>query len=135
VSVEVQVPVTRATAPFWEAAREGRLVLPRCEGCGRAHWYPRHTCPFCARHVLTWIPAQGSATLETFSVVRQQFSTSGAPREIPYVVAIVRLAEGPRMTTNLVDCPPDALRPGLPVRVRFDGASGPDVPIPVFAPA
>ena len=135
MTVELNVPVTSATAPFWEAAREGRLVLPHCERCGRAHWYPRHTCPFCASQALTCITAEGSATLETFSLVRQSFSTAGARREAPYVVAIVRLAEGPRMTTNLVDCPLEGLRPGLPVRVRFDGAIGPEVPIPVFVPA
>jgi uncharacterized OB-fold protein len=135
LNVNVNVPVTSATTPFWDAAREGRLVLPRCQRCGRAHWYPRHTCPFCASRDLTWVPAEGSGTLETFTVVRQAFATAGARREPPYVVGIVRLAEGPRMTSSLVDCPLDELRVGLPVRVRFDEVSGLDVPIPVFAPA
>lgn len=132
---ELNVVITSSTAPFWEAARQGRLVLPHCQSCGRAHWYPRHTCPFCASQDLAWTPSQGSGTLETFTVVRQPFSTAGARREPPYVVAIVRLADGPRMTTSLVDCPLDGLRVGLPVRVRFDDASGLDVPIAVFAPA
>jgi uncharacterized protein len=117
--------VTAETEAFWNAAREGRFVVPTCNACGRAHWYPRAMCPFCASSELKWRAASGSGVIYSFSVMRRA--------KEPYAIAYVTLAEGPTMMTNIVDCDFDALRIGQPVAVLFqETENGP--PVPMFKP-
>ncbi|MCC6474427.1 MAG: hypothetical protein IT514_11840, partial [Burkholderiales bacterium] len=59
---------TPETRPFWDAARAGRLALPWCAACGRAHFYPRSFCPHCGGRVLRWHDASGRGTVYTFTV-------------------------------------------------------------------
>jgi len=101
-------PETRA---FWEAAADGRLMLPVCEDCGRAHWYPRALCPLCGSEKLRWTPASGRGTVHAFSPARRA--------EPQYVLAYVTLDEGPTLMTNLVGAPIDAWSIGQVVQVRF----------------
>jgi hypothetical protein len=113
------------TQAFWQAAREGRLVVPQCTACGRAHWYPRAICPFCDRGTIEWRATCGRGTIYTYSVMRRA--------KEPYVIAYVTLAEGPTMMTNIVDCDFDALRIGQAVEVVFMATeNGP--PVPMFKP-
>jgi uncharacterized protein len=114
------------TQGFWNAAREGRFVVPTCTACRRTHWYPRAICPFCGNDKMDWRDASGQGTIYTFSVMRRA--------KEPYVIAYVTLAEGPTMMTNIVDCDVDALRIGQPVSVVFTATeNGP--PVPMFKPA
>ena len=96
----------RRDKPFWDAAREGRFVVPVCSACGRAHWYPRAICPFCASDKIEWREASGRGTIYTFSVMRRV--------KEPYAIAHVTLAEGPTMLTNIVDCDFDGCASGRP---------------------
>jgi uncharacterized protein len=117
--------VTVETEPFWNAARQGRFVVPTCGACGKAHWYPRAVCPFCAAEKIEWRAASGRGTIYSFSVMRRA--------KEPYAIAYVTLAEGPTMLTNIVDCDFDALRIGQSVRVGFgETTDGP--PVPLFRP-
>ncbi|WP_243766760.1 Zn-ribbon domain-containing OB-fold protein [Streptomyces sp. GC420] len=132
------MPETDAfTGPYWDAAAEGRLLLRRCraEGCGRAHHYPREFCPYCWSEDTVWEPAGGRATLYTWSVVHLNDLPPFAAR-VPYTAAVVELAEGPRVMTEIVDCAERDLAIGLPLEVAFrheDGPSGP-IAVPVFRP-
>jgi uncharacterized OB-fold protein len=126
--------MTPTTRPFWDAARRGEFMLPRCQDCHRFHWYPRNVCPYCSSQRLEWRPASGEGTVETFTQVERRMHLSGVERPLPFVVAIVRLAEGPAMTTNIVNCSGDDLRIGLKVRVTFEEV-GLEAPTAVFAPA
>ncbi|MGC9544072.1 Zn-ribbon domain-containing OB-fold protein [Streptomyces sp. UG1] len=116
------------TRTYWDAAAEGRLLVRRCRACGRAHHYPREFCPHCWSEDVDWETASGLATLYTWSVVhRNDLPPFGA--RTPYVAAVVDLAEGPRMMTEVVECA-DAglLRAGAELEVAFrDG-------VPVFRP-
>jgi uncharacterized protein len=113
------------TQAFWDAAREGRFVVPVCLACGWAHWYPRAICPFCASDKIAWRGASGRGTIYTFSVMRRV--------KEPYAIAHVTLAEGPTMLTNIVDCDFAKLAIGQPVTVVFaDTENGP--PVPMFKP-
>ncbi|UZJ30885.1 Zn-ribbon domain-containing OB-fold protein [Streptomyces endophytica] len=116
------------TRPYWEAAAQGRLLLRRCraEGCGRAHHYPREFCPYCWSEDVDWEPAAGRGTLYTWSVVHRNDLPPFGDR-VPYVAAVVDLAEGPRMMTEIVGCPEADLRIGMPLVVDFrgDGDAGP----------
>jgi uncharacterized protein len=121
------------TQPFWDAAREGKLLIKRCADCGRAHFYPRPFCPFCWSAAVSWEAASGQAALYTWSVVHHNDLPPFSER-IPYVAAVVDLAEGPRMMTNVVDCDPDRLEVGMRLHVAYRELAD-DVTVPVFAPA
>jgi uncharacterized OB-fold protein len=114
------------TQGFWDAAEQGKFVIRRCRSCGKAHWYPRAICPFCASQETEWVEASGRAKIYSYSVMRR------VPE--PYAIAYVTLAEGPTMLTNLVDCDLDALRIGQEVRVAFKPSEG-GPPVPAFTPA
>ena len=118
--------VTAESKAFFDAARQGRFMIPVCAACNRAHWYPRAICPFCTSAKVEWREASGKGTIYTFSVMRRV--------KEPYIIAHVTLAEGPTMLTNIVECDADALRIGQPVTVTFqDSDNGP--PVPLFKPA
>ena len=119
-------PVSPETAPFWEAAAAGRLLVKRCEACGELYHYPREACPFCGSDRTSWQEASGRGTIYSYSVFRR------AP--VPYAIAYVTLEEGPTMMTNIVDSDLDAIRIGQRVRVRFVPTDG-GPPVPMFAPA
>ncbi|WP_051853082.1 Zn-ribbon domain-containing OB-fold protein [Streptomyces aureocirculatus] len=131
------------TRVYWDAAAEGRLLIRRCHApaCGRAHHYPREFCPYCWSEDVTWERASGRAVLYTWSVVHRNDLPPFGTR-VPYTAAVVDLAEGPRMMTELVDTvPPDGpdpgpgpaqdLRPGLPLEVTFR-AQADGLAVPVF---
>ncbi|MEU2608491.1 Zn-ribbon domain-containing OB-fold protein [Streptomyces albus] len=129
------------TAPYWQAAAEGRLLLRRCraEGCGAAHHYPREFCPRCWSEDVVWEEAGGRATLYTWSVVHRNDLPPFGER-VPYVPAVVELAEGPRMMTEIVEAPHETLHVGMPLRVTFRTLARTEPPgtapaIPVFRPA
>jgi uncharacterized OB-fold protein len=130
----MDIPTIEAESrPYWDAAAEGRLLLRQCQDCGAIHHYPRPFCPACWSDDVVWIEASGSATLYTWSTV---FRNDMAPfdERVPYVAAVVDLAEGPRMTTNVVDVEPDALEIGMALQVTFRPI-GDDLTAPVFTAA
>jgi uncharacterized OB-fold protein len=124
---------TPESRPFWEAARRHELVLPRCRACARLHYYPRAACPFCLSGDLEWQRVSGRGSLHTFTVVHR--GARGFPLGPPYVLAVVELAEGPRLMTNLVGVEPDParIRMGMPVEVTFADVT-PEVSLPRFRP-
>lgn len=121
------------TTPYWDALGAGRLLIKRCADCGDAHFYPRPFCPHCWGEQVDWEEASGHATLYTWSVVHSN-DLPPFPGRVPYVAAIVDLAEGPRMMTNVEDCDVDQLEVGMQLRVQLRDI-GDGVTIPVFVPA
>jgi len=119
------------TLEFWEAARAGRLLIKHCESCGAYSYYPRPFCPECWSEEVVWHEASGDATLYSWSVIYNNDQPPFRER-VPYVAAVVDLAEGPRMMTNVVDTPFEELAVGMPLRLRFMEISE-DYTIPVFA--
>jgi uncharacterized OB-fold protein len=121
---------------FWTSGGDGRLELLCCEECGHFVHPPAPICPRDYSKRLAWKPVSGRATVATFTVNHQPWMPGP---ELPYVVAIVELAEQPsvRLTTNIVGCAPDAVRIGMPVRVVFEhhpDPGGEDVWLPLFEP-
>jgi uncharacterized OB-fold protein len=125
---------TPETRPFWEAARRHELCLQRCTACAEYLFYPRAVCPRCLGTDLEWRRVSGRGTLHTFTVVHR--GARGFPLGPPYVLAIVELAEGPRLMTNLVGIAPDpaAFSIGMPVEVVFEDVTD-QVTLPRFRPA
>jgi len=112
--------------PYWDACKEGKLLVKKCNACGDAYHYPRPFCPFCMSDDTSWLETSGEGEIYTFSVARR------AP--IPFALAYVQLKEGPKMLTNIVDCDFDALECGQKVTLAFSPTEG-GPPVPVFKPA
>ena len=101
-SLDVPGPtITALTAPFWEAAEKGRLLIQRCEACGEALFYPRAQCPHCWSLRLKWLEASGRGRLKSFSVVHRPGHPGWQP-VAPYTVGLVELDEGPTMLSFIL---------------------------------
>ena len=112
------------TQPFWDGAKEGKLMLPCCNNCNRVHWYPRHICPFCHETDIQWIEGSGEGTLYTFAVQHRAFG--GWSGEVPFITAYIDLKEGDRMLTVLRGVDPNdpgAIQIGTKVKVEFEQAN------------
>jgi len=118
---------------YWEALARHELYLQRCRDCGTLRFYPRALCPSCLSSTVEWVRASGRGTVYTFTVTHQN-QAPGFREELPYVLAIVELAEGVRMMTNIVGCAPDAVRVGMPVEVVFEDVT-PEITLAKFRPA
>lgn len=88
------------TAPWWAATRERRLLVQRCRDCGAYQHYPRALCTACASTDLEFVPASGRGTVYSHTTVHR---APDPEFPAPYVVALVRLDEGPVLMTNLLD--------------------------------
>lgn len=110
---------TDLSRPFWEGARSRELRIQRCTSCARHVFYPRLSCPFCGGRELEWVVASGKGTVYTYTVARRPTHAAFADRG-PYVIAIVELDEGPRMTTNIVGCSPEDVTIGMRVRAAYE---------------
>lgn len=111
--------------PYWNGARERKLLLRKCKSCGELHFMPRNLCPSCWSHDLEWIESQGRGNVHSFSIIRRASAPEFASR-VPYVLALIELDEGPRMMANVLG--DDALSVAIGDRVtltfedRGDGA-------------
>ena len=119
--------------PFWDAARENKLLLQQCNGCGKAIFYPRPSCPHCFSDDLGWQQASGRGTIYSYTVVESN-APSAFQADMPYVVAVIRLAEGVQMLSNVVGCEAGQLRCDMPVQVVFEKLNE-EFTLPKFRPA
>jgi uncharacterized protein len=128
--------IDSASAPYWDAARQGRLLIAGCGACGKVHHYPRPFCPHCWSDDVQPVQASGTGTLYTYSTVYANDLPPFRDR-LPYVAAIVELAEGPRVMTTIEGAQPDGLRVGMAVTASFRpvDADDPESPyLTVFTP-
>lgn len=119
------------SAPYWEAAAQGRLLIQECKACGHRQWYPRAMCTKCAADV-DWLECKGLGEIHTFTVIRQM-GMRPFRDELPYVIAMVQLEEGPLVFGNVTGVEPDDVRIGAPVEVWFTQAAE-DIGVPSWRP-
>jgi uncharacterized OB-fold protein len=119
--------------PFWEAARQGELRLQRCARCGVFRFPASRHCPGCVGEDSEWVRVSGAGTVESFCLFHKAYFP-GFESEVPYNVAVVRLAEGARLYTNVVGIPNDRLRIGLAVEACFEPVT-PAVTLVKFKPS
>lgn len=127
------VPVaTPETQPFWDGAAEGKLRIQRCTDCGQPFFYPRTSCPFCGSGAVEWFDTTGRATLYSYTITHRP--APGFADDVPYAIAVVQLAEGPRMMANIVGVPntPDNLVLDMDLEVTFEQRG--DMSLPQFTP-
>ena len=119
---------TALTEPYWEGCRLGELRLQRCADCGRHQFYPRIMCSHCNGRELRWVVSGGRGKVASFTVVRRAISKAYTA---PYVVALIDLAEGVRMMSNVIGAESEYVRVGAEVIVDFESWSE-DLSLPVF---
>ena len=125
------LPITDPDAAgYYAALREHRLVLKTCDDCGQPHFYPRELCPHCFSDRLQWKPASGRGEIYSFTVARRPAGPAFKP-QVPYVVALVQLDEGPRMMSNVITDRPEEVRIGQRVAIRYDDVT-PEMTLPRF---
>lgn len=118
----VEPTATEVTRPFWEATREQKLLLQWCTACDKPIFYPREFCPGCSATSLEWRQASGRG--EVYAVtVEHRPQMSSLRREEPFAVVLVELEEGVRMMSNVVGCPPDDVKVGMPVVLAWEPLS------------
>ena len=118
--------------PYWSAAREHRLEIQRCDACGQFWFPPSQSCPHCLASNFTWTPVSGRGKVFSFVTYHRVYHPAFA-KEVPYVVALVELEEGPRLLTSIVGVPPEQVACDMSVQVTFDDYDE-GVAVPKFTP-
>lgn len=119
------------TAPFWRGCREGELRVQHCRDCRRHVFIPQLACPNCLSRQLDWVVSSGRGQVHSYTIVHRPQRPAF---EVPYIAAIIELAEGWYMLSNVIDCDSEGIHTGMPVTVRFRRMSA-EITLPLFAPA
>jgi hypothetical protein len=122
---------TPDTAPYWDAAAAHELHLQRCKSCSRHYFYPRAFCRYCSSRDVQWVRASGKARLVSYVINHRRLP--GFENVSP-VIALVELAEGPRLMTNIVGVEPDPANLPLDMELVVDFEVRFEVTLPVFRP-
>jgi uncharacterized protein len=117
---------------FWSGCRAHELRFQKCRDCGHVRWPPSILCPACHSRETEWIVSSGRGTVYSFVIYHVAFH-EGFRDDVPYVVADVELEEGPRLLTNIVECPHERIACGMPVQVVWDDVTE-DFSLPKFRP-
>jgi uncharacterized OB-fold protein len=117
---------------YWQKLKTGELWLQYCIECQQFIFYPRETCPHCLQSKLEWQPVSGLGIVYSYTIV----NVSALPEFIdqtPYIYAIIELAEGVKLPSNIIDCPLEQVQVGLPVKLTMIKRG--ENTLPVFTPA
>ena len=126
----IRPQITELNRPFWDSCRNGVLVLQRCAECGHLRYPISPMCPACWGFGFEWAPLSGRGVVRSSITFRHAYNDAWRA-EIPYVVALVDLAEGPAMLIDIVGSERFRVRVGAPVTVRFDPVSD-ELTVPHF---
>ena len=120
------------TQGFWDAIAARRLVIQRCQDCGKFVHTPKAVCPFCLSSDLAYEDVSGQGSLYSYGIAVHAYHPALAART-PYVLALVELDEQPdlRMLSNVVSCPENELEIGMRLAVTFEDVA-PGVTLPLF---
>ena len=126
--------VTPLTKEFWESVKKRKLVLQKCNDCGKHIWYPRAWCPYCGSRDLKWVESKGVGKVYAVTIARVVVGNSPEwQKDMPYAIAIVDLEEGVRMYGIVTGIEPDKVEVGMRVKVDFEERGG-EYPLIVFKP-
>jgi uncharacterized OB-fold protein len=124
------VPVPdAASAPFFDGARAGRLMLQRCRDCATWLHPVRTKCSECGSGAIEWAAASGRARLYSWGLLRRAYHPDHA-RKLPIALAVVDLEEGVRMSAKLAGAESGTIRCGMALSVDFEPlADGSALPV------
>ena len=118
------------TQAYWDAAKEGKFILKRCNDCNIVIWYPRAICPECWSSNTEWFDASGQGTVYTYTI-NNKGEGAYAKRD-PFVLGYVTLAEGPTIMTNILADDLSKIEVGSPVEVVFSPTDDGETALPRF---
>ncbi len=118
-----------ADLPFWEGCAQGQFLLHRCALCER-HYWPASRCVDHGDQAMAWVPGSGKGTVHVWTVQHKAHNPDW--RDLgPYIVAVLKLAEGPYFHAHVIDCPPGEMRTGMAVELAFRAHPN-GMTVPVF---
>ncbi len=122
------------SAPYWQGCRDHELILQYCTSCNASQFPPGPACQKCGDGSLEWRRHTGRGNLYSWIVVEHPVPREVYGDDVPYVVALVDLEDGPRMASNLVDCATEDISAGMALEVTFDDVTE-EITLPKFRPA
>ncbi len=125
--------INEETKPYWEYCRKHELRMQKCLQCGHIRFPISVICPKCHSMEAEWAKLSGKGTIYSFTIYRVPYHPAFKD-DIPYVVAIIQLDEGPRLESNIIGCRVEDVRIEMPVEVAFDDVTS-EVTLPKFRPA
>jgi uncharacterized protein len=117
------------TKPFWEGARDGKLILQYCKDSGRFQHYPRPVSIYTGSRNLEWREVSGRGEIYAVTVIR--VPGPGLDGRLPLIVATVQLEEAVRILGNVLDAEPNAAKIGQKVKLAWDRVTD-DLRYPAF---
>jgi uncharacterized OB-fold protein len=120
------------TRIFWEQCKEHRLTFQKCNDCNHVRWPPALLCPQCHSVSHDGIVSPGRGTVYTFVVYHQAFHPA-FKEDLPYVVAVIKLEEGPQIVSNIVGCDPVKVACDMPVELIWEDITD-EFSLPKFQP-
>jgi uncharacterized OB-fold protein len=117
---------------FWLGCKNHQLRFQKCENCGHVRWPASIICPVCHSQKGSWLVSEGKGKIYTFVVYHVAYHP-GFANDLPYVVAVVELKEGPHLLTNIVNCAVDEVKCEMPVEVTWRDVNE-EVCLPLFRP-
>ena len=124
--------VNPESKPFWEACKRHELYVQKCGDCGILRYYPRELCGACLSSNVEWVKCSGKGEVYTFTVTHQHRG-AGFREDLPFVMAYIKLEEGVRMLSNIIQCDPATVHVGMPVEVVFEDVND-EISLPKFKP-
>jgi uncharacterized OB-fold protein len=124
--------ITTELRPFFEASRNGQLVVQKCGKCGDLRFPPHRLCSKCLSRESSWAPVSGEGEVYSFIVMHRVYHPAFAS-QVPYAVAMIKLKEGAKMISNVVGIDPRTIKCGMPVKVSFEKLND-EVTLPMFRP-
>lgn len=128
--------IEQTLKPFWDGLKEHRFLLFRCNECGAWYW----PATYCRNHrnkpffvSLSWTDASGKGKIISFNITRVAMRPAFKD-DVPYVYALIQLNEGPILSSNIINCPPESVHIDMPVRVVYRDVPEIDMTIPYFEP-
>jgi uncharacterized protein len=118
--------------PYWQAAREHRLALPKCDECNKFWFPPSRTCPHCLSSTFSFQNVSGKGKVFSFVTFHRVYRPAFS-EDVPYVVALIELDEGPRLLSNIMGISHDEVRCEMRVEAIFDDYDE-EISIPKFKP-
>jgi uncharacterized OB-fold protein len=128
----IPVPSAESQA-YWDGLRDRKLLMPRCDACGKYWFPPSLLCPHCNATNWTWASTSGRGRIFSYVVYHRVYHP-GFADEVPYAVAVIELDEGPRMVSNVIGIAPDKLACDLRVQVVYQPITD-TITLPKFKPA
>jgi len=126
--------ITDLTQPFWNAARDGKLVMQKCDNCGTVNFPAKPWCVSCGSRDLEWAEMKLTGTVYSFTISRSvAMNYPDWEAELPIVLCLVDVDDGARMYAQLTDCDPEKMEIGMRVQAHFERISE-DAGIPKFRP-